>query len=319
MDFRLPTRLAVPLAVSLLSACATAVSAQPVIENLSLPNPAAEGVTLAATLALPEGPGPFPGEVLVTGSGPQNRDGQDPEFGELRPFADWADYLTARGYAVLRYDDRGTAASTGDFAAATAEDLASDAMMAANDAQADFVVMLAGPAVDFREVFSGQYMAQQILGGDDQVSIDANQQFLSTIYAALDEVETADHTTARAYLAEVFDQLGLPYEAGLDMLSSDYMRGWVAHDMRAEIREFRGPVMGVYGEYDMSVDPVQNAAALGGLIDPRDGSAVRVLLGKNHLLQTVESPSEDFASQDHAISPDVLALVADWLDGVSGD
>ncbi len=83
------------------------------------------GVRLAATLTLPPGPRPFPAVVLITGSGPQDR---DEALAGHRPFAVLADALTRRGYAVLRADDRGVAQSTGDFAAATSESFATDAL-----------------------------------------------------------------------------------------------------------------------------------------------------------------------------------------------
>ncbi|HEV7587679.1 MAG TPA: alpha/beta fold hydrolase [Longimicrobium sp.] len=87
----------------------------------------APGVRLAGTLTLPQGTGPFPAVVLVTGSGPQNR---DEEILGHRPFAVLADHLARRGIAVLRYDDRGIARSTGNFADATSADFAEDALAA---------------------------------------------------------------------------------------------------------------------------------------------------------------------------------------------
>lgn len=87
-------------------------------------------VTLAGTLTLPPGPGPHPALVLVTGSGPQDRDESIAIVPGYRPFRDIADYLTRRGIAVLRYDDRGFGSSTGDFAAATTGDFATDAAAA---------------------------------------------------------------------------------------------------------------------------------------------------------------------------------------------
>ena len=83
--------------------------------------------TFAGTLTLPRGKGPFPCVVMVTGSGPQDRD--EALLGQ-RPFFVIADHLTRQGIAVLRYDDRGTAKSTGDFAKATSDDFAGDALAA---------------------------------------------------------------------------------------------------------------------------------------------------------------------------------------------
>jgi pimeloyl-ACP methyl ester carboxylesterase len=82
-----------------------------------------QNVTLAATLTIPPGKGPFPAVVLITGSGPQDRD--ESILGH-KPFLVISDYLTRHGIAVLRADDRGTAKSTGVFATATTADFATD-------------------------------------------------------------------------------------------------------------------------------------------------------------------------------------------------
>ncbi|MFN2168069.1 MAG: alpha/beta hydrolase family protein [Anaerolineae bacterium] len=89
-------------------------------------------VTLAGTLTLPEGDGPFPAVVLLTGSGQQNRDEELPIVPGYRPFRDIADHLTRQGFAVLRYDDRGVGGSSGDLATATTADFAQDAEAAFN-------------------------------------------------------------------------------------------------------------------------------------------------------------------------------------------
>jgi len=81
------------------------------------------GITLAGTLTLPKKQGVFPVVVLISGSGPQNRDEQ---LMGHKPFLVLSDYLTKNGIAVLRFDDRGTAASKGNFTSATSFDFASD-------------------------------------------------------------------------------------------------------------------------------------------------------------------------------------------------
>ncbi len=93
-------------------------------EDVTYPNPIG-GHTLAGTFTLPPSGGPFPAVILISGSGPQNRDGA--ALGHS-PFLVLADHLTRRGIAVLRYDDRGVGGSTGDFGAATSEEFASDAL-----------------------------------------------------------------------------------------------------------------------------------------------------------------------------------------------
>lgn len=86
------------------------------------------GIELAGTLTIPEGEGPFPAVALISGSGPQDRDSQ--VFGH-RIFLVLADYLTRRGIAVLRSDDRGVGESEGSFSEATTWDFAGDSRAAA--------------------------------------------------------------------------------------------------------------------------------------------------------------------------------------------
>lgn len=82
-------------------------------------------VKLAGTLTTPEGAGPFPAAVLITGSGAEDRD--EAIFGH-RPFWVLADHLSRRGIAVLRVDDRGIGGSTGDVQTATSADFAQDVL-----------------------------------------------------------------------------------------------------------------------------------------------------------------------------------------------
>ena len=83
------------------------------------------GISLAGTLTFPFEKGHFPAVLLITGSGPQDR---NETIYNHRPFLVLADYLTRQGIAVLRVDDRGVGKSTGDFSQATSEDFASDVL-----------------------------------------------------------------------------------------------------------------------------------------------------------------------------------------------
>ncbi len=96
-----------------------------VVEEVTFPG-GGEGIELAGTLTVPEGPGPHPAIVLMSGSGAQDRDESLRPVSTLKPFAIIADALTRAGVAVLRYDDRGVGGSTGDYASATVEELAAD-------------------------------------------------------------------------------------------------------------------------------------------------------------------------------------------------
>ncbi len=82
-----------------------------------------------ATITIPNGKGPFPAALLITGSGAQNR---DEEIMEHMPFAVIADYLTKNSYIILRVDDRGTGKSTGNFGQSTTADFANDVQTSLN-------------------------------------------------------------------------------------------------------------------------------------------------------------------------------------------
>ena len=145
-------------------------------------------VRLVGTLTLPGGPGPFPAVVLISGSGPQDRDGATEGFVPgYRPSRDIADHLAERGIASLRYDERGVGESTGSHASATTADLSGDAeaafeylrsreetyservgllgqseganivaMIGARNPDVAFIVSLAGPAVSGYEIVLAQ-------------------------------------------------------------------------------------------------------------------------------------------------------------------
>ena len=87
------------------------------------------GIKLAGTLTLPRSEGPSPAVILITGSGGQDRN--ETVFGH-RPFLVLADYLTRKGIAVLRVDDRGVGGSTGNLLESTIEDFAGDVLAGIN-------------------------------------------------------------------------------------------------------------------------------------------------------------------------------------------
>ncbi len=174
---------------------------------------AAGGVRFAGTLTLPRGDGPFPAVLLLTGSGAQNRD--EALMGH-RPFLIIADYLTRRGIATLRVDDRGVGGSTGDVMTATIDDNAGDALAgvaflrgqprvdarrigllghseggwvaplaATRSTDIAFLVLLAGPSVSGRELLRAQDSVISSLNGASQDLIAANRRVSDALYAAL--------------------------------------------------------------------------------------------------------------------------------------
>jgi alpha/beta superfamily hydrolase len=163
-------------------------------ENIKFTNPRG-GNQLAGTLTMPANGKTTKIIVLITGSGPQNRNEEITQFNH-RPFLVWSDWLTRKGFAVLRYDDRGVAQSTGDFRAATSADFADDAeaavsyiqsradlnklniglmghseggiiapMVASRNKAVKFIIMLAGPGVPVSELMIKQTADQARLSG----------------------------------------------------------------------------------------------------------------------------------------------------------
>lgn len=191
---------------------------------------------LAGTLTLPRGEGVFPAVVLISGSGPQNR---DEELMGHKPFLVWSDFLTRHGIAVLRFDDRGTAASKGNFKTATTPDFASDVeaavqylktrkeidkkkiglighseggiiapMVAAGCKDISFIVMLAGTGVTGNEIL---LLQQELIGranGISEADLLKSKQINKGAFDIL--INTPDagkqKTALTAYIKQAFDQ-----------------------------------------------------------------------------------------------------------------
>jgi pimeloyl-ACP methyl ester carboxylesterase len=179
------------------------------------------GVELAGTLTVPTGTGPFPAVVLVTGSGPQNR---DEELLGHKPFLIISDYLTRNGIVVLRYDDRGVARSKGSFATATTLDFADDAeaalaflsfrpevdrrrigiaghseggliapIVASRNPAVAFIILLAGPGISGDRLLLLQAAAIAHASGADEKTISA----MNTLNEKLYEIAERETDPAR--------------------------------------------------------------------------------------------------------------------------
>ncbi len=191
-----------------------------------------ENITLTGTLTLPKGKGPFPGVILVSGSGPQDRN--EEIFGH-KPFLVLADYLTRNEVAVLRYDDRGTGKSGGSFASATTENFATDAraallylesypeintgltgiighseggliapMVASEVDEVDFIVMLAGPGLKGAEILILQTQLIAKAKGASDKEISNSVEFNKKAYAIV--ISEPDPQKAGKQLEKLVDE-----------------------------------------------------------------------------------------------------------------
>jgi len=185
-------------------------------------------VTLAGTLTIPRGVGPFPGVVLISGSGPQDRD--ETILGH-KPFLVLADDLTRRGIAVLRVDDRGVGGSSGKTMSSTSEDFTGDVlaevdalktrpeidprkiglighseggliapMVASRSSDVAFIVLMAGPGLPGEQILRRQgELITRAMGGDDQAlhrQQDLQRRMLDIVKAEPDPNRAAERLRA---------------------------------------------------------------------------------------------------------------------------
>lgn len=311
-------------------------------EEVAIVNAPAK-VTLAGTLTRPDGAGPFPAVVLITGSGPQNRD--EALLGH-KPFLVLADYLTRRGIAVLRYDDRGIAKSTGDFAAATSEDFATDAlaawqalrarpdidprriglvghseggliapMLAARTPGIAFVVMLAGPGVTGEQIMLRQAVLIMKAAGAPEEAIASNTKLQTQIFTVLRE------ETSNARIVERLSAIPVPgpKEASAALVkqsSSPWFRFFAPYDPAPALEKVACPVLALAGELDLQVPADQNLPVIEAALKKggnKDATVVR-LPGLNHLFQPCKKGTPDeYAQIEETMSPVALDTVATWI------
>ncbi|MCK4547399.1 MAG: alpha/beta fold hydrolase [Candidatus Eisenbacteria sp.] len=310
-------------------------------ENLDAP------ARLAGTLTLPREAHPVPALVLISGGGPQNRDGLI--LGH-RPFLVMADYLTRHGIAVLRFDDRGVGASTGDRSMATTEDYAGDALAgvaylktreeidparigllghseggtiahiaAAGSDDVAFIVMMASPGLPGDE-YNIQFEESigRVQGLTDEV-IASKRAIQEQIFAILRETDPDSVLAGR--LTEIL--VGLEPPLSVDRIQSTvdwYLHPWfrfsVTYDPAPVLRKVKCPVLALYGERDVQVPPERNAEAVEAALRAGRNKhrRVEVLPGLNHLFQTADTgaPSE-YSRIQETLSPAVLELVGTWI------
>jgi pimeloyl-ACP methyl ester carboxylesterase len=290
------------------------------------------GVTLAGTFARPEGEGPFPVVVLLSGSGPQDRDAT--LAGGHRPFAVIADALARAGVATLRADDRGTGASTGDFSEATLDTHAEDARalvalarvrpdvdrvgvlgaseggltalrLAGGAGGVDSVVTLAGPAVPFEEIFPVQLERAVRLAGIDSSAAATYGRAVAATIAPLVAAPDAPADSLRPVLDRTFNE-GLR-----EIPTGDRMQMGLGGPAYRQVKDaFIGSLLSPGLRSLLAYDPAPDLAALdapllalyGGLDYqvPADlnADAVRALDGEDVTVVVVEDANHLFQTAE---------------------
>ncbi len=304
----------------------------------------AAGATLAATLTLPQGTGPFPAVVLVTGSGPEDRD--ETVFGH-RPFLVLADYLTRRGIAVLRADDRGTGKSTGSHATATTADFATDVeagitylttrpeidknriglighseggviapMVAARTPGVAFIVLMAGTGVKGEEVLVEQVRLVGRASGKSETEADGlaaqQREVLALIQAEKDSAALEKKLREKFGDRASDGQMSMQIKA----IQSPWFRFFMQYDPAVALRKTTCPVLAINGERDVQVSSRQNLPAIRRALEEAGNRDFETeeLPGLNHLFQTAKTGSvAEYVEIEETVSPVALGKVATWI------
>ena len=258
-------------------------------------------ITLAGTLTLPKKEGLFPAVILISGSGPQNR---DEELYGHKTFLVLADHLTKNGIAVLRYDDRGIGQSKGNFNNATSEDFAKDAeaalsylksrkeidkkkiglighseggiiapMVAANSENVSFIVLLAAPGIQGSElILLQQELVFNTYGLNDGV-VQRRKKINKGAYDLI--INTKEKEALKSNLTEYFKKAykelpkterPLDEEKNIDQRVNRLLEPWwlffLKYNPSIILKDVRCPVLALNGEKDLQVPPKINLEAI---------------------------------------------------------
>jgi fermentation-respiration switch protein FrsA (DUF1100 family) len=311
-------------------------------------------IVLAGTLTLPRGTGKFPAAVLLSGSGPHDR---DESLAGHQPFLVLADALTRAGIAVLRYDKRGFGKSTGDYAAATAEDFASDAesaiaylktrpeidggkiglvghseggilapMVAMKSRDVAFIVLLAGPALKGEDTLLLQSRLLATAGGMSDEHVEASLAFNRQAYALVREEK--DPAAFEKKINELVEGSGLSgamppaaLEQQIRMMNSPWFRSFLDYDPVPALEKTTCPVLALDGERDLQVPPKENLPLIEKALKAAGNKdfTVKEMPGLNHLFQhsPTGSPTE-YGEIEETMSPEVLSMVSEWIQKHTG-
>jgi pimeloyl-ACP methyl ester carboxylesterase len=306
-------------------------------------------VSLAGTLTLPPGPGPFPAAILIAGSGPQDR---DETVAGHRPFLVLADHLTRKGLAVLRYDKRGIGKSTGNFDQATTEDFASDAaaalaylksqreidarkiglighseggiiapMIDSRSSDVAWMVLLAAPGLKGEDVMllQSELILKTAGFDDDRVANARNFNRQSYDLARKEK----DPQALEAKLTDLIDSTGMSttlppttLKPQARMMTSPWFRFFLDYDPVPALEKTHCPVLALNGDKDLQMAPKENLAQIQKALQQGGNNdfQTKELPGLNHLFQhaLTGSPTE-YGGIQETVAPEVLNTISDWI------
>lgn len=318
------------------------------IKEITFNNPSAK-INLAGTLTLPKGKGPFPAVVLVSGSGPQDR---NEEILGHKPFWVIADYLTRNGIAVLRYDDRGVAKSEGNFKIATSADFATDAqaaisflrkqknidsekigiaghseggmiaeMVAAEDKKLGFIILLAAPGMNIDELMIVQNATILKAQGATEKDIEATRQLDKSIYQTL--IDEPDDFEADKKLVKLLksnlktsDLSDNQIKTNIKELTSPWFRYFISFSPEQFLSKIQIPVLAINGDKDQQVESTGNLGKIETVLKTNGNNKVEIheMPDMNHLFQTTTTGNiSEYGDLEETFNPQVMRIMKDWI------
>jgi len=321
-------------------------------EDVTFESPSAE-IKLAGTLTIPEGHGPFPAVVVVSGSGPHDRDAA--MFGH-RPFLVLADHLARRGIACLRIDDRGVGKSGGRYVGTTGAEFAADAYAALRylrtrrdiDARrigfcghseggvsaplvaaehpddVAFLVLLAAVGIPGEQLLYEQ-MLVGMQGAAEKASPEEVRKFTTALSTVLKSKLNAAEVHAevmKAFLADApqDESLRKSHEEGARLLAGHYSdpgRRWlITRDPAATLGKVRCPVLAMGGSKDRLCHARRNLEGIEAALRAGGNDEVTCveLPGLNHFFQTCETGLQSECSRiEETFAPAALERISDWI------
>lgn len=317
-----------------------------------------------ATITYPKDEAKHPALILISGSGPQNR---DEELFDHRPFAVVADYLTKKGYVVLRVDDRGVGKTGGDRTNATSADYAKDVndaiaylktrkevdkkkiglyghseggmiaqMVAAENKDIAFIILMAAPGVKVTQLMTEQNVALMNNAGLSRevsdsygklyndmvagiVSSSSRTEASSRLYAAVDKWKAITDPEIVTLTTGIKDSASrvLFTETFLDAVWNKWMTYFLQYDPAPVLAKVQCKVLAINGDKDVQVISTSNLAGIKNALSKsksKDYETVEVK-GVNHLFQECkECTTSEYGVLEQTIKPEVLEIVAKWLD-----
>ncbi|MFL0352627.1 alpha/beta hydrolase family protein [Xanthomarina sp. GH4-25] len=290
-------------------------------------------VELAGTLTLPNKNGKFPVVILISGSGPQDR---DESFMGHKPFLVLSDYLTKQGIGVLRFDDRGNGESTGDFGNATTEDFSKDVMsaiaylktrndvdkkniglighseggiiaplVANNSKDIAFIVLLASTGISGAELSVMQSKTLRQFPVKDEASYEKNTRKAIAIVTSNKsdlEIEKELTTHYNAFIRPILTSLNVPeekinlfIESQLKTSLQPWSRYFLQYNPADQIEKLQIPVLSLNGSKDSQVNAQINQEGIRKALIKGGNKDYKIveLENLNHFFQVCETGKMD--------------------------